>query len=50
VRRVTSLHTDPVDLNNVAEDKNVRVTAYLPNSQLRFKESPEVIVKITVAK
>jgi hypothetical protein len=50
VRRITSLHTDPVDLNNVSEDKNVRVTAYLPNSQLRFKESPEVIVRITVAK
>ena len=30
VGSVTVLHTDPVDLNNISEDKNVRVTAYLP--------------------
>jgi YbbR domain-containing protein len=50
VRRVASLRTDPVDLSNVNEDKNVRVTAFLPNPQLRFKDSPEVTVKVTVAR
>jgi len=44
------LRTDPVDLSNVNEDKNVRVTAFLPNPQLRFKDSPEVTVKVTVAR
>ena len=50
VRRVTAVHTDPVDLNGLTEDKNVRVTAYLSNSQLRFKDSPDVTVKVTVAR
>jgi len=47
---VTAVHTDPVDLNGLTEDKNVRVTAYLSNSQLRFKDSPDVTVKVTVAR
>jgi YbbR domain-containing protein len=50
VHKVTVLHTDPVDLNDMSEDKTMRVTAYLPNSQLRFKDSPEVTVKVSVAK
>ena len=50
VRRLAALRTDPVDLNGISEDKNVRVTAYLPNSQLRFNESPEVTVRVLVAK
>jgi hypothetical protein len=50
VHKVIVLRTDPVDLNGVFEDKNVRVTAYLPNAQLRFKDAPEVTVKVTVAK
>jgi hypothetical protein len=50
VRLVTAVHTDPVDLNGLTEDKNVRVTAYLSNSQLRFKDSPDVTVKVTVAR
>jgi hypothetical protein len=44
------LRTDPVDLNGISEDKNVRVTAYLPNSQVRFQGSPEVTVRVLVAK
>jgi len=50
VRKVAFLSTDPADLQSVLEDKNVRVTAYLPNSQLRFQGSPEVTVRLTVAK
>jgi YbbR domain-containing protein len=50
VRRLSGVRTDPVDLNGIAEDKNVRVTAYLPNAQLRFNESPEVTVRVAVAK
>ena len=50
VRQLSALRTDPVDLNGISEDKNVRVTAYLPNSQLRFNESPEVTVRVLVAK
>jgi len=50
VRQLSALRTDPVDLNGISEDKNVRVTAYLPNSQLRFKEPPEVTVRVMVAK
>jgi YbbR domain-containing protein len=50
VARVNVLRTDPVDLKGIAEDKNVRVTAFLPNAQLRFKDPPEVTVKVSVAK
>ena len=50
VWKVSSLRTDPVDLNGVSEDKNVRVTAYLPNSQVRFNESPDVTVRVLVGK
>jgi hypothetical protein len=50
VRKLSAVHTDPVDLNGISEDHNVRVTAYLPNSQLRFNESPEVTVRVLVAK
>jgi YbbR domain-containing protein len=50
VRRLSALHTDPVDLNGITEDKNVRVTAFVPNSQLRFKEPPEVTVRVAVAR
>jgi YbbR domain-containing protein len=50
VRAVSALRTDPVDLNGLGEDKNVRVTSYLPNSQVRFKDPPEVTVRVTVAK
>jgi len=50
VRKLSVLRTDPVDLNGISEDKNVRVTAYLPNSQVRFNESPEVTVRVSVAK
>jgi YbbR domain-containing protein len=50
VRRVNRLRTDPVDLSRVSEDQNVRVTAYLPNGQLRFKDPPDVTIKLTVAK
>jgi len=50
VRRLSALRTDPVDLNGITEDKNVRVTAFLPNPQLRFNASPEVTVRVAVAK
>jgi len=50
VLRVTQLRTDPVSLTGLTEDRNVRVTAYLPNAQLRFKDPPEVTVKVSVAK
>jgi hypothetical protein len=50
VGKISALHTDPVDLSSISEDKNVRVTAYLPNPQLRFKASPEVTVRVLVAK
>jgi YbbR-like protein len=50
VRGVTVLHTDPVDLNGIYQDTNMRVTAYLHNPQLRFIDSPEVTVKVSVKK
>jgi YbbR domain-containing protein len=50
VRNVAVLRTDPVNLNGLAEDKSMRVTAYLPNAQLRFKDPPDVTVKVSVAK
>jgi YbbR domain-containing protein len=50
VRNLSTLRTDPVDLNGISEDKNVRVTAYLPNSQVRFQGAPEVTVRVLVAK
>jgi YbbR domain-containing protein len=50
VRRLPNVRTDPVDLTGITEDKNVRVTAYLPNAQLRFNESSEVTVRVAVAK
>jgi YbbR domain-containing protein len=50
VRGVATLRTDPVNLNGISEDKSMRVTAYLPNSQLRFKDPPEVTVKVSVEK
>jgi hypothetical protein len=50
VRRLSAVRTDPVDLNGITEDKNVRVTAFLPNSQVRFNESPDVTVRVAVAK
>ena len=50
VRRLSVVHTDPVDLNGISEDQNVRVTAYLPNSQVHFDESPQVTVRVSVAK
>jgi hypothetical protein len=50
VRGVTFLRTDPVSLNGLSEDRSMRVTAYLPNSQLRFNDPPEVTVKVSVEK
>ncbi len=50
VRRISAVRTDPVDLNSITDDKNVRVTAFLPNSQVRFEASPEVTVRVLVAK
>jgi YbbR domain-containing protein len=50
VRSVSALRTDPVNLNGISEDRNVRVTAFLPGSQLRFKDKPDVIVKVSVAR
>jgi len=50
VRRVTLLHTDPVDLNAISGNKNMRVTAFVPNAQLRIQGTPEVTVKVTVTK
>ncbi len=50
VRRLSAVRTDPVNLNGITDDKNVRVTAYLPNSQVRFENSPEVTVRVSVAK
>jgi hypothetical protein len=50
VRHVATLRTDPVDLNGISEDRNIRVTAFLPNPQLRFKDSPDITVRVTVAR
>ena len=50
VRKVAILRTDPVDLNGLSEDRNVRVSAFLPNPQLRFMDSHDVTVKVSVAK
>ncbi len=49
VRKVTSLITDPADLQSLLDGKTVRVSAYLPNSQVRFQGSPEVTVRLSVA-
>lgn len=50
VRKIATLRTDPVDLNGLSEDRNVRVSAFLPNSQLRFMDSHDVTVKVSVAR
>jgi YbbR domain-containing protein len=50
VSNVVLLHTDPVDLDHVSDDKTVRVSAYLPNAQLRFEGSPEVTVRVSVGR
>lgn len=51
VRKVNRVRTDPVDLNRITEDQNVRVTAFLPNNaQLRFKTPPDVVIKVSVAR
>lgn len=50
VSSVASVPTDTIDVSGLKEDKNMRVSAYLPNAQLRFQGSPEVTVKISIGK
>lgn len=50
VSNVTAVRTDPVDLDHLSDGKGVRVSAYLPNAQLRFLGSPEVTVSISVGR
>ena len=44
------VRTDPIDLDHVSDERTVRVSAYLPNAQLRFLGSPEVTVKVSVGR
>ena len=37
VRKLPNVRTDPVDLTGISEDKNVRVTAYLPNAAVTLQ-------------
>jgi YbbR domain-containing protein len=49
VRKVTTLRTDPVDLNGMTADRNVLVSVQLPNSQVRFKSQHQITVKVSVS-
>ena len=50
VARVTSVRTDPLTLKPQAGTNSYRAEAYVSDGRVRFQDSPEVTVKVTVRK
>jgi hypothetical protein len=48
VARVASVHTDPLTLQPEAGTNSYRVEAYVDDARVRFQDSPQVTVKVTV--
>jgi YbbR domain-containing protein len=48
VARVASVHTDPLTLQPEAGTNTYRVEAYVDDARVRFQDSPQVTVKVTV--
>jgi YbbR domain-containing protein len=48
VARVASVRTDPLTLKPVAGTNSYRLEAYVNDARVRFQDSPQVTVKVTV--
>jgi YbbR domain-containing protein len=48
VKQVQFAVTDPVPLDSVTHDTEMRVSAFIPESQVRFQGPPEVTLKIVL--
>jgi len=50
VERIRSVVTDPVDVSPVAGTQEFRVNAYIEDPYVRFENSPQVTVSVTMRK
>jgi YbbR domain-containing protein len=50
VARITAAVTDPVDLSSVVGTSEFRVNAFVEDSFVRFRSSPQVVVTVTMKK
>jgi YbbR domain-containing protein len=50
VTRVASVHTDPIALRPVAGTSRYRSQAFVNDTRVRFQDTPQVTVKVTVGK
>jgi YbbR domain-containing protein len=50
VNAVTGAETDGIDLSGITASADIRVNAFISDPQVRFEDSPEVTVKVTIEK
>jgi len=50
VARIQSVFTDPVDVSNVVGSQEFKVNAFIGDPYVRFQNSPQVTVKVTMRK
>ena len=50
VNSVTTAETDAIDLSGITASRDVKVTAFIADPQIRFEVSPVVTVKLTIEK
>jgi YbbR domain-containing protein len=50
VNSVTSADTDAIDLSGITASRDIKVTAFISDPQIRFEVSPIVTVKLTIEK
>jgi hypothetical protein len=50
VARVASVHTDPLTLKPEVRTSRYRLEAFVNDARVRFQDSPQVTVKVTVGK
>jgi YbbR-like protein len=50
VKAVASAETDAIDLSGITENKEIKVSAFISDPQVRFEVSPVVTVKLVVEK
>jgi YbbR domain-containing protein len=48
VARITTVVTDPIDVSNVVGSSEFRVNAFVTDAFVRFQESPQVMVTVTM--
>jgi hypothetical protein len=50
VAHLASVHTDPLTVKPVVGTNRYRMEAYVNDARVRFQDSPQVTVKVTVGK